>query len=211
MTATTALSSETRRELYLDRRVCTVTPDRIEVHPARSIIFLPLATLLLGLLAFPVIFFWGDSFSVELRVLLTLAAVAVVPLSGLGLVYSIAGAHIVVDRAKQSAVLQQGYLGLGVGTQELMPFWKIERLEVRELTPHDYRGHQDDFAQHEVTIVKVSGKEIAVGTITVSRAEAKVGRERAREVASLIAAMTGTKVRVARPPQARRPAESAAP
>jgi hypothetical protein len=196
MTAESAIGSTARRELYLDRRVCTVTDNRIDIHPARSIIVLPLITLLLGLLAFPVIFFWGGSLSIGLRFALTMAAVIVVPLSGLGLVYSIAGAHIVVERHKQSAVLQQGYLGMGVGTQELIPFWKFERMEVRELTPHDYRGHHEDFAQYEVLIRKVSGREIAVGTVTVARAEAKEGLARAREIANIIADMAGTTVHV---------------
>ena len=194
MTATrTAPSADARREVYLDRRVCTITSDRIDVHPARSIVFLPLLSLLLGLAAFPVIYFWGGSLSLEARLLLTVAAVVLVPLSGIGLVYSIAGAHIVVERAKQSAVVQQGYLGMGVGTQELIPFWKIDRLLVRELTPPD-----EDFAQYEVSIIKVSGKQVPVGMVTVARAEAKEGRARAREVASLIAEMAGSKVQVAR-------------
>jgi hypothetical protein len=190
----TALDANARREIYLDRRICTATADRIEVHPARSIIFLPLVTLLLGIAAFPAIYFWGGSMSVELRLVLTLAALVIVPLSGLGVVYSVAGAHLVVDRAKQSAVLQQGYLGMGVGTQELIPFWKIDQLIVRELTPHDDRGHQDDFAQYEVVILKLSGREIDVGTVTVGRTEADAGLERAREVAALIASMSGSTV-----------------
>jgi hypothetical protein len=193
-----ALGTETRREVYLDRRICTISADRIEVHPARSIIFLPLATLLLGLTAFPVIFFWGEGLSIGLRLLLTLAAIIIVPVSGLGLVYSIAGAHIVVDRHKQSAVLQQGYLGMGVGTQELTPFWKIDRIDVRELTPHDYRGHQDNFAQFEVSILKLSGREIPVGTATVVRAAADDGLARARDVAEVIAEMAGVSVQVSR-------------
>lgn len=187
-----------RREIYLDRRVVTATPDRIDVHPARSIVFLPLITLLLGLAAFPAIFLWGDGMSVELRLLITLGAIVLVPLSGIGVVYSIAGAHIVVERQKQSAVLQQGYLGMGVGTQELVPFWKIDRINLTELTPHDYRGHHEDFAQYEVSILKLSGKEISVGLVTVARAEAEEGEARAREVASLIAEMASSKVHIAR-------------
>src|SRR6266446_2222220 len=110
-TADSAVVGPQHRELYLDRRVCAVTPDRIDIHPARSIIFLPLIALLIGISSFPLIFFWGDSFPLWALVAITLAAIIVVPVSGLGLVYSIAGAHIVVDRQKQSAVLQQGYLG----------------------------------------------------------------------------------------------------
>ena len=209
MTAT-ALGSDARREFYLDRRICTAMPDRIEVHPARSIIFLPLLTLLLGMAAFPAIYFWGGSMSVEVRLGLTLVALVVVPLSGLGVVYSVAGAHLVVERAKQSAVLQQGYLGMGVGTQELVPFWKVDHLIVRELTPHDYRGHQDDFAQYEVVILKLSGREIEVGTITVARADAAEGLARAHEIASLIAGMAGSTVAVEQGSEARSAPETPA-
>ena len=138
-----------------------ITERRIDIHPARSIVFLPLLTLILGLSAFPIIFFWGSSLSLMLRMLLTLGAMIVVPVSGIGLVYSIGGAHVVVERAKQSAVLQQGYLGMGVGTQELIPFWKIDHILMREITPHDYRGHHEDFAQYELVLVKVASENCA--------------------------------------------------
>jgi hypothetical protein len=192
-TAETALQSDSS-ELYLDRRIVTASAGRIDVKPARSIVFLPLLTLLVGLAAFPVIYFWGASLSLELRLLLTLAAVLLVPVSGIGLVYSIAGAHVVIDRAKQSLVLQQGYLGMGVGTQELVPFWKIDCIEVRELTPHDYRGHHEDFAQYEIDVLKLSGRRISIGTVTATRSEANGALSRAMQAALLIAEMTGSNV-----------------
>ena len=183
-----------RREIYIDRRICLVTPGHIDIHPARSLIFLPILTLLLGLAAFPAIFFFGDSLSIPVRMLLTLGAIILVPASGLGIVYSVAGAHLVIDASKQSAVLQQGYLGMGVGTQELVPFWKIDKIVVQELTPHDYRGHHEDFVQYEVYILKLSGKQVNVGMITTARVDAEEARARALEVAGLIAEMAGSTV-----------------
>lgn len=183
----TALPAEdARRFIYLDRRVCSVTPGRIDVHPARSIVVLPLLTLLLGLAAFPVIYFGGSSLSVELRFALTLFALFLVPLSGLGVVYSIAGAHVVVEHHKQSAVLQQGYLGMGVGTEELIPFWKMDKIIVEETMPGDV-----EFAQYEVGILKLSGRFVTVGTVTTPRVAAEEGLSRADEVATLIADMAG--------------------
>lgn len=189
-----AQASQERREIYLDRRICLITPGRIDIHPARSIIFLPMITLMLGLAAFPLIFFYGDSLSIPVRLLLTLAAIILVPISGLGIVYSVAGAHLVIDAAKQSAVLQQGYLGMGVGTQELVPFWKFDKVVVQELTPHDYRGHHEDFVQYEVYILKTSGRQVSAGIVTTARADAAAARERAIEVAQLIADMAGSQV-----------------
>jgi hypothetical protein len=178
-------AEDAKRFIYLDRRVCSVTPGRIDVHPARSIVILPLLTLLLGLAAFPVIYF-GGSLSVELRFALTLFALFLVPLSGLGVVYSIAGAHVVVERHKQSAVLQQGYLGMGVGTEELIPFWKVDKIIVEETMPGDL-----EFAQYEVGILKLSGRFITVATVTTPRVGAEEGLSRADDVATLIAEMSG--------------------
>ena len=183
-----------RREIYLDRRICLVEPGRIDVHPARSIIFLPIFTLLLGLAAFPTIYFFGDSLPIPVLLILTLGAIILVPVSGLGIVYSVAGAHLVIDAGKQSAVLQQGYLGMGVGTQELVPFWKMDKIVVQELTPHDYRGHHEDFVQYEIYILKLSGKQVSIGMVTTARADAEEARNRALEVATLIADLAGSTV-----------------
>jgi hypothetical protein len=198
MTATSALSTQPVREIYIDRRVVTIKPDRIDIHPARSIIFIPLAVLALGIAIFPAIYFGGESLSLGLRVGLTLAAILILPVAGMGLVYSIAGAHLVIERQKQSAVLQQGFLGMGVGTQELVPFWKIDKILVRDLTPRGSGRQQEDFAQYEVSILKLSGREISAGLVTVMRADEKEGLARAREVAGVIAEMTGAKVSVSR-------------
>jgi hypothetical protein len=198
MTAETAIAADQKRDLYIDRRVVSVMPGRIDIHPARSIIFLPLFGLLLGLLLFPTVYFFGESLPLWLLAGMTIAGVILVPICGVGLVYSIAGAHVVIDAEKQSAVLQQGYLGMGVGTLELIPFWKIDFVRVRETTPHDFRGHQDDIAQYEIAIIKISGKEIPLGMVTVGRAEASEGLERARQVGNLVAEMTDTKLKVSR-------------
>jgi hypothetical protein len=115
-----------------------------------------------------------------------LFALFLVPLSGLGVVYSIAGAHVVVEKHKQSAVLQQGYLGMGVGTEELIPFWKMDKIIVEETMPGNI-----EFAQYEVGILKLSGRFVTVGTVTTPRAGAEEGLSRADDVATVIADMSG--------------------
>src|SRR3990172_4355495 len=55
------------------------------------------------------------------------------PLSAMAFVHSVLGACVVIDARKQSVTFQQGVLGLGLGTVELVPFWKIDRLEVQDL------------------------------------------------------------------------------
>ena len=36
-------------------------------------------------------------------------------------------------------MLQQGYLGMGVGTEELVPFWKFAYVAVRETLPEGFQ------------------------------------------------------------------------
>jgi hypothetical protein len=179
------------RHISMDRRLCVVTPDRIDIRPSRASIVLPAAGLLAGLTLFAVVVLWQSALPFPLVILLVLAAVLLLPLSGMGLVYSVAGAHVVVDKAKQSAVWQQGLLGMGVGTRELVPFWKIQELQVEETIPRDHRGLTQDVAQFEVTLLKKSGRRLRIGTVTVPRSLAVDGLERARQVAEAIGDMAG--------------------
>jgi len=185
----------TARQIGMDRRMCVITPGRIDIRPSRASILLPATGFLAGLFLFATVVLWQSALPFPFVVLLVLAAVLVLPLSGMSMVYSVAGAHVVVDKAKQSAVWQQGLLGMGVGTRELVPFWKIEELEVEETVPRDHRGLTQDVAQFEITLLKTSGRRLQVGTVTVPRSLAVDGLERARRVAEAIGDIAGKPVR----------------
>jgi hypothetical protein len=146
----------------------------------------PLVGLGVAGLCFVAIVLGLSTLPFPLIVLLFLVAVVIVPLSGMGLVYSLVGANIVVDRDKQSAVWQQGLLGMGVGTQEVVPFWKIDHIIVAETTNERQQGQLQDLAQYEITLVKTSGRHLKVGDVTVPRTLAKEGLAQASEVAQAI-------------------------
>ena len=158
--------SPTKRIIFLDRRVAFIEPDRINVRPALAAALLPLFGLLLGV------------------------AVVSIPLAGIGFVYAVAGANVVFDRKKQSGVWQQGFLGMGVGTTELVPFWKIEEIRIEETTRERQRGDVQDLAQFEIVLVKTSGKHLKVGDMVVARSMIRQGLQDVREVAEAIAQMT---------------------
>ena len=40
------------------------------------------------------------------------------------------GRSVLLERQKQSVRWQQGLLGLGIGTDELVPFWRIDHIAV---------------------------------------------------------------------------------
>ena len=176
-----------RREIDLHRRVCVVKPDTIEIKPARSAAIAPLIGLFLAISAFVAVVLWLEQLPFFLTLLLMGAAIVLVPFSGMGFVYSVYGANVVIDRKKQTAIWQQGLLGMGVGTEELVPFAKIERLELAETSREPQEGEAQDFAQYEILLLKTSGRRLPLGQVTVPRYMADDGLARAREVAQAIA------------------------
>ena len=183
-------ASNERRVIDLHRRVCVIKPDNIDIRPARSAAVAPLIGLALGILAFIAVLFLIESIPFALALLLMGGAILLVPFSGMGVVYSVYGANVVIDRTKQTALWQQGLFGMGVGTEELVPFHKMERLEVEDVSQNGPAAPRQDFAQFEVRLLKTSGRRLVLGQVTVPRELAAEGFARAREVAEAVAALT---------------------
>ncbi len=178
--------STARHEIDLHRRVFVMTPEVVDIRPARSAAVAPAIGFVLGVLAFIAVVFWIESLPFTLTLLLMGVAILLVPFSGMGFVYSIYGAHVVINKEKRTAVWQQGLLGMGVGTEELVPFEKIEQIEIEEI-----RGSVDsegvhDFAQYEVRVLKKSGKKLQLGQVNVSGDMLDDGLRRARHVAEAV-------------------------
>ncbi|MBI4571300.1 MAG: hypothetical protein HY723_05065 [Chloroflexi bacterium] len=178
-----------RREIDLHRRVCVIKPDSIDIRPARSAAVAPLIGFLLGVVAFVSVLLWMEHLPFVLVLALMGAAILLVPFSGMGFVYSVYGANVVINRTKGTALWQQGLFGMGVGTSELVPFAKMEQLEVEEISRDEQAGGPQDFAQFEVRLLKVSGRRLSIGQVTVPRAAAAHGFARAREVGEAVAAL----------------------
>lgn len=186
-----AAAPAAKRIVYLNRRVAFIEPGRINVRPALAAALFPLLWLVLGVGAAVSILLWLDAMPFALAMVLLVVAVVSIPLAGIGFVYTIAGTNVVFEREKQSGLWQQGFLGMGVGTTELVPFWKIEQVRIEETTYERQRGQQQDLAQFEIVLVKVSGKRLRVGDTVVARSMVREGLADAREVGQAIAEMVG--------------------
>ena len=185
------LAKPPKQIVYLNRRVAFIEPDKINVRPALAAALFPLFGLLLGIGAFVSMILWLDRLPFVLILLLLVVALFSIPLAGIGFVYTIAGANVVFERQKQSGLWQQGFLGMGVGTTELVPFWKIDQIRIEEITNDRPQGQVQDLSQLEIVLVKVSGKRLRVGDIIVARSMVREGLEEVRKVAEAIAEMTG--------------------
>jgi len=181
-----------------------ITPDVVDIRPAKSAAFVPLIGFFLGVGCFVAVLFLIDTLPFTLTLLLMAGAILLVPFSGMGFVYSIYGANVVIDRRKRTAVWQQGLFGMGVGTQELVPFDKIQRLEIEKIGGAPRRGPGQDFVQFEIGLLKVSGRRLELGQLTVPPYLADDGLARAREVGDAVAEITGKPLEIIGVEQPRR-------
>jgi len=185
------------RRIPLDRRVCVVRKGRIDVRPERAAVVGPLVGLAtsLGLFA-SVGVFSGDLSALALAAMLV-AGLILGPFSAVALLYSLLGANVVIDVKKQSAAFQQGVLGLGLGTAELVPFSEIDRLEVQDLPLGDAEGKGSplpvDLRAWDVVLVKTGGKHLSIGQVIAASSPDLIdeGFDRAVDAAEAVAALVG--------------------
>ena len=177
------------REIDMHRLVCKVKPDVIDFRPARSAAVAPAIGFLLGVLAFVAVVLWLEDLPFVLALLLMGGAILLVPFSGMGFVYSVYGANVVVNKQKRTAVWQQGLFGMGVGTEELVPFEKIEQIEIEEIGDSLDEEGRPDFAEYEVRVLKKSGKKLGLGQINVRGDMLEDGLRRARLVGEAVSSM----------------------
>lgn len=186
------------RRVELHRRVALIHPDVVEVRPSRAALLKPVLWLLIGAGAFAGIVLGLQYLPVAVLTALLLVAVVAIPTAGLGVVYGLFGSHVVFDRRKQSATWQQGIIGLGIGTQELVPFWKIAAIVVEEAgaSPESGGAPVEELAQWQIVLEKTNGRRLVVGGATAPRPLAAQALTAAREVAGAIAALTGAPLRL---------------
>lgn len=185
-----------RREVLLHRSMAVIGPDKIEIKSARSTIILPLLGIALAGGAITWIALSQGAAPLWALVAVVFACLFVVPASVMGLVSAVAGADVIIDARKQSATWQQGYLGMGIGTKELVPFAKIDYLEVTvEGAEGDrWKGASDDLRQFALSIVKKSGKRVRIAQVPVPAYGQEDGMDRTLAVGNAVAALTGSTV-----------------
>jgi predicted CoA-binding protein len=182
----------------LQRSVAVVGDDTIVVKPAGRFVVPLVQTAITGGAVAVIIALLNNNGSIVLMMVALLVAMLLGPAAVLGFVYNFAGSAVIVDRTKESVTLQQGFLGLGLGTAELVPFGRIGWIEVAGDADQELTGGQlQDLVTWEVLLIKDNEKIVELGTITSLRRFAAEGVERANRLARAVAEMTDTTAREA--------------
>jgi hypothetical protein len=187
------------REVLLHRRVVRISRDRIEVRRPGSLVIFPVFGVAITVFLLFTLVQWAGSLPFWTLPLLLISAVLALPISGLGLVYTVFGANVVADGDGQSVSWKQGFLGMGVGTTDLVPFWKIREFVVedagRAIRQPDNAQPAHAFAQWEITLVKKNGTRLRVGGFAVPRAYEEQGLDRVMDVAEAFSTLSGAPIR----------------
>ena len=185
-----------RREVLLHRSMAVIADDKFEIKSARGTVILPIIGLLLAGSGVTWMARSGSSLPLWALVTMLLVALIIVPFSVISLISSIIGADVVIDAKKGSATWQQGFLGMGIGTKELVPFAKIDHLEVaiEGDQPDRWRGETDALRQFSLTLVKKSGKRLTLAQLPVPAYGQADGMDRTLAVGNAVAQLTGSTV-----------------
>ncbi|MBI5949017.1 MAG: hypothetical protein HY875_12835 [Chloroflexi bacterium] len=185
-----------RKEVFLHRSMAVISPARVEIRGARSTIILPVIALALAGTAGTVMAMKGGAIPFWALVGMLLFCLFAVPLAVMSLIGSIAGAEVIADARKGSITWQQGYLGMGIGTKELVPFDRIDHLEVtiEGDQPDRWRGETDSMRQFALVLVKKSGKRLLMANVPVPPSGQTDGMDRTLAVGNAIAEIAGTTV-----------------
>lgn len=192
--------SDVTKRIPLDRRVLVVREDRIDLRPERAAVLFPLGGLLISFGLFAIVALFADDLSVTALALILLPGLLLAPFSAMGLVYSVIGASVVIETKKQSVRFQQGVLGLGIGTSDLVPFWKVDHLEIEDFSLGDVTPAglppPLDLRAWDIILVKKSGKRLPIAQVVSANAPDLIDEafNRAMDAAEAIAEMTGSTV-----------------
>ncbi len=187
--------------ISIHRSVAVVTDDSIVVRPARARLIVPLIqALVAGAATLLIVRLLNNDGPLLLLVLALMVVLFLGPAAVLGLVFNIAGSLVSIEREKQSVRLQQGFLGLGLGTSELVPFGRVERIEVAgDLADELSSGELQDVVQWDVRVVKDNGRTIGLGSVVAARPFAAEALERANRLALAVGELIGVEARTVLP------------
>lgn len=185
------------RRIALQRSYALISGDAIEVKRSRAGLMVPLVQALIALGAVLLIATFLDRLPIWLLLVLLLVTIFMGPAAILGVVYNVVGSSFLMERAKESARWQQGFLGLGIGTHELVPFWRIARIEVGgDFEDELGSGDLQDVVTWSVRLVKDNDRALDIADVAAARPLADEALERANALASALAAMSGSEARL---------------
>ncbi len=182
-------SSELRLKLHKSTALCN--DEKIVIRPSLATLVGPLIYACVTGIALLLLIFGIGSYPLWLLGVFLLVIIIFGPTTILSLVYAIAGTNFLMEKKKSTCRVQQRYLGLGIGTQEMIPFTRIDhfRIEGDFLTEHA-SGDLRDVVSWQVILVKDNKKRFEIANLSSPRSLAPDTLQHANSLGSLLATMS---------------------
>lgn len=188
-----AMGARGAERIALNRAYAVISPDQITIKPARMGLVGPAIQALLTLVAVWAMATYINSLPLWLLMVLLTFVIVSGPTAVLGLVYNILGSAFLMERKKGTCRWQQGFLGLGLGTRELVPFPRIGSIEVTGNFEEELgSGDLQDVVHWQVWLVKDNGRTLPIASISAARPLADIALDRANTLAEALAEMSGS-------------------
>jgi hypothetical protein len=185
-------STPSRRTIPLHRANAVITDGQVAIRPSRRDLVGPIVQAALAVLAVWALVAFMNALPLWVLMLLLLFAIVAGPTAMLGFVYQVAGSSFLMERPKGTCRWQQGFLGLGLGTQELVPFARIKRIEVvGDFEDELPGGDLQDVVRWDVRVVKDNDRVLDVAATMSARPLAEEALGRANDLGAALAEMSG--------------------
>lgn len=176
----------------MQRAVAVIREGSIAIRPGWGQLIVPFVQAAVTAGAVFVVVAFMNALPLWLLMVLLVVSLLLGPAAVLGVIYSVYGTEFLIERHKGTARWHQGFLGLGIGTFELVPFERIERVVVETDFEADLTsGQAQDLVEIDVRIVKDNGRVLDVASVTSAHVLADEALARANRLAVAIGEMTG--------------------
>ena len=187
---------EGRYQISLHRSVAIITDQSISIKQGKSGLIFPIVELCAFIMSVLLLVIFIDTWSLGILACLLIFSSVIGPLALIGLINNVAGTSFLLEKSKYSARWQQGLLGLGIGTYELVPFDRIDHFCVRsDIDDLLAGGSRQDLVEFEILMVKDNDKKLSVARIIEPREFVDNAKERINELAMRLSEMTSVEVK----------------
>ncbi|MDG1840599.1 MAG: hypothetical protein P8J64_07665 [Dehalococcoidia bacterium] len=175
----------------LFKSYATISATEVVIRPSRRTLLVPVFQAVITIAAVITLINGLAELPLWISMILLIIIVIFGPTAILGTVYGIVGSNFVMEKNKGTSRLQQRYLGLGIGTQEMIPFDRIKSVTVEGNFMEEHAsGDLQDITEWEVFLIKDNDRKISVCKANSARILADNSLLKANMVAKALADMS---------------------
>ena len=164
----------------------------IIIKPEKKSLFVAFIQSMLAVLFFWILVQFSENLHFFFLTLVFFLLLFFVGLAVLGIIYSVWGSKAIINCNIKKIIWQQGLFGLGIGTEKVLSFNKIERIEIIIDSDQKYKKH--NFVLFEINVIdNVNNKKNIISEFS-QMSELEKFSTQIHQIAEEIAVAIGCKI-----------------